>query len=153
MKLRAYGIRKITTELNAWLNKAVNYQDKEVSWNYVIFLKTRELAHYLIGKKKSLDLVSPKYQIERQDSDEVRKIIQSIPYTQWRKQGFSKGTFHYMKKNAESDKPFTLNKHVRGRVNQWENRSSETEICQQNANITIRTYAVEGRKKLTSMRF
>ncbi len=27
--------------------------------------------------------------------------------------GFSKGTLHYMKKNAESDKPFTLNVHVR----------------------------------------
>jgi len=82
LKLRAYGTRKITSELNAWLNKAVNYQEKEVSWNYVIFLKTRELAHHLIGKKKSLDLVSPKYQTERQDSDEVRKKIQSITYTQ-----------------------------------------------------------------------
>ena len=25
-----------------------------------------------------------------------------------------------MKKNAESDKPFTLNKHVRERLDQWE---------------------------------
>ncbi len=40
--------------MNSWLNKSVNYQEKEVSWNYVIFLKTRELAHYLIGKKKEL---------------------------------------------------------------------------------------------------
>jgi len=97
----------------------VNFQGKEVSWNYVIFLKTREFAHYLIGKNKTLDLFTPKYQIERQDSDEVRKKILSIPYTQWKKRGFSKGTLHYMKKNAESDKPFTLNKHVRKRVNQW----------------------------------
>jgi hypothetical protein len=29
--------KKITTELDIWLNKAVNYQEKEVSWNYVIF--------------------------------------------------------------------------------------------------------------------
>ncbi len=34
--------------------------------------------------------------------------------------GFSKGTLPYMKKNAESDKPFTLNKHGRERVNQWD---------------------------------
>jgi hypothetical protein len=26
-----------------------------------------------------------------------------------------------MKKNAESDKPFTLNKHVRERLDQWDN--------------------------------
>jgi CRISPR-associated protein Cas1 len=115
------GTQKITTELNTWLNKAVNYQEKDVSWNYVIFLKTRELAHHLIGKKKTLDLVSPEYQIERPDSDEVRKKILSIPYALWKKRGFSKGTLNYMKKNAESDKPFTLNKHVRERVDQWNN--------------------------------
>jgi hypothetical protein len=27
-----------------------------------------------------------------------------------------------MKKNAEGDQPFTLNKHVRERLNQWDNR-------------------------------
>jgi CRISPR-associated protein Cas1 len=120
LKLRASGTRKITTELNSWMNKAVNYQEKEVSWNYVIFLKTRELAHHLIGKKKTLDLVSPECQIERQDSDVVRKKILSIPYTQWKKRGFSKGTLNYMKQNAEGNKPFTLNKHVKERVDQWD---------------------------------
>jgi len=64
-------------------------------------------------------LVSPKYHIERLDSDEVRKKILSIPYAQWKKRGFSKGTLNYMKKNAESEKPFTLNKHVRERLDQW----------------------------------
>jgi len=33
--------------------------------------------------------------------------------------GFSKGGLNYMKKDAESDKPFTLNKHVRERLDQW----------------------------------
>jgi hypothetical protein len=33
---------------------------------------------------------------------------------------FSKGTLHYMKKNAKADKPFTLNGHVRERSNKWE---------------------------------
>jgi len=30
--------------------------------------------------------------------------------------GFSKGTLYYMKKNAKGNKPFTLNKHVRERL-------------------------------------
>jgi CRISPR-associated protein Cas1 len=34
--------------------------------------------------------------------------------------GFSKGTLHYMKQNAKSDKPFSLNGHVRDRLNNWE---------------------------------
>jgi len=40
--------------------------------------------------------------------------------------GFSKDTLHYMKKNAESDKPFTLNKHVRLRLDKWENPPYQT---------------------------
>jgi len=54
LKLRASGTQKITNELNTWLNKTVSYQEKEVSWNYMIFLKVRELAHYLIGKRSRL---------------------------------------------------------------------------------------------------
>jgi CRISPR-associated protein Cas1 len=45
----------------------------------------------------------------------------AIPYTQWKKRGFSKGTLNYMKKNAKSEKPFTLNKPVKERLDQWDN--------------------------------
>ena len=38
--------------------------------------------------------------------------------------GVSKGTLHYMKQNARSDKPFTLNSHVRERVENWNNEVS-----------------------------
>ena len=48
------------------------------------------------------------------------KKILSIPYTEWKRRGFSKGTLHYMKKNAEGDQPFTLNKHVMTRLDQWD---------------------------------
>jgi CRISPR-associated protein Cas1 len=43
----------------------------------------------------------------------------TIPNTQWKKHGYSKVTLNYMKKNAESEKPFSLNNHVRERLNQW----------------------------------
>ena len=33
---------------------------------------------------------------------------------------FSKGTLHYMKQNARSEKQFTLNAHVRERLEGWE---------------------------------
>jgi CRISPR-associated protein Cas1 len=40
-----------------------------------------------------------------------------MPYVEWKKMGFSKGTLHYMKQNAKGDKPFTLNAHVREKLN------------------------------------
>jgi CRISPR-associated protein Cas1 len=34
--------------------------------------------------------------------------------------GFSKGMLHYMKKNAEGDHPFTLDKYMMMRLDQWD---------------------------------
>lgn len=46
----------------------------------------------------------------------------------WKKLGFSKGTLHYMKQNAKSDKSFTLNSHVLERVKAWENLVSGCQV-------------------------
>lgn len=74
-------------------------------------MKVRELAHYLTSKKEKLDFVKPEYEIERIDSREIRQKILKPSYSDWKKLGFSNGTLHYMKQNAKSDKPFTLNNH------------------------------------------
>jgi len=101
------------------MNKRVIYQDKSMMWSYVLLLKTRELAQFLNGKKRKIDFVNPSYKIERQDTDVIRKKILKISYTEWKKMGFSKGTLHYMKQNAKGNKPFTLNAHVRERLEMW----------------------------------
>jgi CRISP-associated protein Cas1 len=77
------------------------------------------LLGYLNGKTKSVDLASGEYKIEQQNSDDNRKKILSISYSEWKKSGFSRGGLNYMK-NTESDKPFTLNKHVGERLDQWD---------------------------------
>ena len=49
----------------------------------------------------------------------MRDKIMAITYGDWEKMGFSKGTLQYLKKNAESGKPFTMNAHVRKRLEEW----------------------------------
>jgi len=49
-------------------------------------------------------------------------ISTAIVYLRWRRKGFSKGTLHYLKKNAEGNRPFTINKHVRERLEEWADR-------------------------------
>ncbi|WP_052279157.1 hypothetical protein [Methanosarcina acetivorans] len=120
LRLKPAGARKVVNEFSSMLNEKVNYQGKESTWSYVIFLKVRELAHYLTTKKEKLDFVKPEYEIERVDSYEIRQKILNISYVDWKKLGFSKGTLHYMKQIAKSDKPFTLEAHVLERVNKWE---------------------------------
>ncbi|AFV22346.1 CRISPR-associated protein, Cas1 family [Methanolobus psychrophilus R15] len=118
-KIKPSGAKKVTEEFNRWMNKKVPYQKQSVIWSYALLLKTRELAQFLVEKKKSVDFCKPEYTIERQDSEDIRQKILSISYTEWENMGFSKGTLHYMKKNAEADKPFTLNSHVRERLELW----------------------------------
>jgi len=120
LRLRPTGAKKLTEEINLWFNKRVSHQGNMAMWSYVIFLKTRELAQYLVGKRKDIDFVDPQYETKRQDSSDIRQKILSISYSDWKKLGFSKGTLHYMKQNAKADKPFTLNAHVRERLEQWE---------------------------------
>ncbi|MGB9926798.1 MAG: CRISPR-associated protein Cas1 [Methanosarcina sp.] len=92
----------------------------KTTWGSILLLKARELAHNLTGKSKELDFVSPEFGVKRVDSHEIRKKFLNISYSDWKKLGFSKGTLHYIKQNAKSDKPFTLNVHVLERVNKWE---------------------------------
>lgn len=83
-------------------------------------LKTRELAQYLVEKRKAIDFSKPEFTIDRQDSEDIRQKILNISYTEWKNLGFSKGTLHYMKQNAKADKPFTLNAHNKERLDKWE---------------------------------
>jgi len=119
LRLKPSGAKKVTEEFQNWMNKKVSYQKNSVTWNYALLLKTRELVQYLVDKRKALDFSKPEFTIDRQDSDDIRQKILSISYTEWKNLGFSKGTLHYMKQNAKADKPFTLNAHVRERLEMW----------------------------------
>jgi hypothetical protein len=46
-------------------------------------------------KTKVLDFVSLEFGVQRVDSHEIRQKILSIPYIDWKKLGFSRGTLHY----------------------------------------------------------
>lgn len=120
LRLRPSGAKKLTEEVNLWFNKRVSYKGNMTMWSYVMFLKTRELAQYLVGKRKDIDFIVPQYETKRQDTSDIRKKILSISYSDWKKLGFSKGTLHYMKKNAKADVPFTLNAHNKERLDKWE---------------------------------
>lgn len=101
-RLRPRGAQKVIYAVNMWLNKVTIYQEKEISFGYLLLLKTRELAQFLTSKNVSFNLYPSKLNIKRHDINEVRQKILTISYAEWKKMGFSKGTLHYMKKNTES---------------------------------------------------
>ncbi|WP_292389907.1 hypothetical protein [Methanosarcina sp. UBA5] len=68
------------------------------------YLRQR-VGSYLTKKLGNL-FCYPELGGKRIDSQGIRQKILSISYSDWKKLGFSKGTLHYMKQNAESEKPF-----------------------------------------------
>jgi CRISPR-associated protein Cas1 len=106
------------------MNSKVEYRKKNSSWGSVPLVKARELSHQLVGKRKTIEISKPVYVGKRDDTDLLRKKIIDMPYTEWKKMGFSKGTLHYMKQNVMSDKPFTLNARVRERLEMSDNVES-----------------------------
>jgi CRISPR-associated protein Cas1 len=100
LRLKPSGAKKVTEEFQNRMNKKVPYHKNSVTWNYALLLKTRELAQYLVEKRKTIDFSKPEFTLDRQDSDDIRQKILSISYTEWKNLGFSKGTLHYMKQNA-----------------------------------------------------
>ena len=116
IRIRPKGVNKLITELDKAFTGTVKYRNKNQQWGNIIQIKTQELSNYLVGKKKDLDFSSPKVKLERVDSQDLREKILNLSYTKWKEMGFSKGTLHYMKQNARSDKLFSLNGHVKQRL-------------------------------------
>jgi len=85
-------------------------------WGMVIQLKAQELSNYYISMQKVIDFGAPKPALESVDKKDLRKKILELSYVEWEKMGFSRGTLHYMKQNAKGKKSFTLNAHVRKRI-------------------------------------
>lgn len=117
LRLRPSGAQKMTASVAQQLSKKVKYHNGLYSWHYVLQWKALDLAHFIVGKGKAPDFTKPEQEmIKRIDNEEMREKILNIPYTQWKKMGFSKGTLHYMKQNARSGKPFVMREKVGERI-------------------------------------
>lgn len=81
LRLRPSGTQKLTEAVNSCFNARVSYQGKMSMWSYVMFLKARELAQYLVGKRQEIDFVKPHYATKRQDTNDIRQKILSISYS------------------------------------------------------------------------
>ncbi|MDG6244851.1 MAG: CRISPR-associated endonuclease Cas1, partial [Methanolobus sp.] len=94
LRLKPSGAKKITAEFNLVMNSKVEYSKKNTTWGSFLLLKARELAQYLVGKRKTIEFSKPVYVGKRDDTDILRTKILAIGYTEWKEMGFSKGTLH-----------------------------------------------------------
>ncbi|MCX6651190.1 MAG: hypothetical protein NT131_06005 [Methanomassiliicoccales archaeon] len=97
----------------------MEFKKKSWEWGYIIPQKTGELADYILGKRKTLDLSDPTPHLDRNDSALLREKILTASYYEWKKMGFSKGSLFYLKQNANKDEPFQVYGKVKERPMAW----------------------------------
>jgi len=116
LRLRSSGAKKLIEEINLWFNKRVNFKGKLCTWSNVLITQTTDLAHYLVGDKSEINFEKPFFEIERTDTEEIRRLISEMPYTVWKKMGYSKGTLHPLKQKVKEGKAFNLSMQVKERL-------------------------------------
>ena len=97
-------------------NSGVPYKGRAIKWDTIIEQKTMELARYLAGKSKLLDLSGPKPELKRLDSLELRRGILSLSGSEAQKLGIGKSTLHYLSKESQSERPFRIYQKVKTRL-------------------------------------
>lgn len=116
IRIRPESVKKLMAEVNNQFTSRIKYKGQYWEWYYLIDQKALELAHYLTGKRKDLDFSDPMPDLHRIDSDTMRNKILNMPYAEWKKMGFSKGTLHYLKKGVKEDRPFKIYGKVRTKL-------------------------------------
>ena len=113
LRLRPSGAKKLIEEIQICFSRKVKFRGKEYGWGNVLIEQTRELAHYILGKINSFNLSKPLFDLERDDTHDMREIIKGISYKKWKDLGYSKGTLHPMKMKVNESKPFYLTEKVK----------------------------------------
>jgi hypothetical protein len=115
-KIEIEAKRRFLQLLKDRFNSGVSYKSRVLKWDTVIGQKTMELARYLTGKSKILDLSELKPELDRTDSLELRKLVLTLSQSEARKVGIGKSTLHYLRQNAVMDRPFRIYQKVAERL-------------------------------------
>jgi CRISPR-associated protein Cas1 len=104
--------RRFLDFLRERFNSGVTYKGRSLKWDTVIQEKANELGRYLIGRSRGLDLSGPATVLERTDNRTMREVILSLRQSEARERGIGKSTFHYLRRRAMCNEPFTIHGHT-----------------------------------------
>jgi CRISPR-associated protein Cas1 len=128
--IRPTGVKKLISELSNQFSMKVQYQKASHEWSCVVFLKARELAHHIAGKRKSLCFSSPDSELKREDNLKLRREILNMSYSEWKRMGYSKGTLYYLRKRVGEERPFKSYSKSRNKILNFQSSASSIDFSQ-----------------------
>jgi CRISPR-associated protein Cas1 len=102
--------------LHGRFNSGPRYKGRMFKWDTIIEQKTAELGHYLVGRTSELNFTEPSPGFSGTDNRELRRRILSLTEQKARKLGIGKSTLHYLRKNAQKQRPLEICQKVRERL-------------------------------------
>jgi CRISPR-associated protein Cas1 len=104
------GVMKLMIELNKTFSQMVPIGHNNQGWSNLIFIMAQQLTNHLTEKRKGFDLSKPDVKLDRVDSKEIPEKIKNMSYTEWIKNGGSRGSLWYMKKKASEDGKYMIHR-------------------------------------------
>ena len=93
-------------KINSNFNARYNYKnDKQYSYHVILLDNIQQLANFIVDKKKELDFVIPKMNLNKNDNLELREKILNMTPDERRKLGINKSTLWHIKRNLSEDRP------------------------------------------------
>ena len=91
--------------INSNFNARYNYKNgKNYSYQIILQDNLQQFANFIVGKKRELDFVIPKMNLNRNDNTELRKKILNMTPEERRQLKINKSTLWYIKKNLAQGK-------------------------------------------------
>jgi len=117
MRLRENTSKLLIEKISSNFNCKVPYKGKNYYYQNILFDNIRSFSHYIMDKKKTFDFDIPKFEIQRNDTELLRKKILTMTPDQRKRLGINKSTLWYMKKNISDGKTRKIYSKVSSKLN------------------------------------
>ena len=85
-------------------NRKAPYKGKNYTYQNILYDNVQQLANFVLDKRKDIEFVIPRLEINRKDTISLKEKILSMSPEDRKKLGINKSTLWYMKNNIEKGK-------------------------------------------------
>ena len=120
-RLRESAAKLLIEKIRINFNRKAPYKDKNYTYQNILIDNVQQLANFISDKKKNVDFVVPKLEINRDDTKSLREKILSMTPEERKKLGINKSTLWYIKKNIQSKDRIKIYDKVLDKVSDLDN--------------------------------
>lgn len=123
MRLRESGTKLLIEKIRINFNHKAPYKDKNFTYQNILFDNIQQLANFISDRKKNIEFVIPKMEINRDDTMLLKQKLLSMTPEQRKNLGINKSTLWYIKKNLQSKDKVKIYDKVLEKVRSFEQSS------------------------------